>query len=128
MCKELLGKEPWKTISCNQVKLFELSNDSKDGPSVRRFRLQLKGEERMTPWNKQAAAVFSEEFSSRFGFKHVKKIESAFFTHLITLKRRYHEAKHPTPAGLKKKEAKENAAEARRRRVSILTTISIRID
>lgn len=124
ICGELLGSRPWKTPSNRRVEVFERTMDARDGPSIKKFRLQLGGERRMTPWNVRAADLFVEEFCRRFSFKGKEKTRATFLTYLIALRRNYEEDRHPLPPAQRKKVAQKNAAEARQRRV-LLTHIDM---
>ena len=109
---QVLDKQPSK----KSLRLFNMTSEARDGPTATDFRVQLGGSSRMSRWNKRAADVFAAEFSRLLPYKK-SVIKAAFFTHLITLRAKYKEKRHPTSPAAAKKECRQSAAEARKRRV-----------
>ena len=73
----------------------------------------------MTQWNKRACDIFVREFVHRIPFSKKKKIRAAFFTHLITLRKKYKEHQNPTAPEKRRKIERSHAADARKRRVFV---------
>jgi len=88
----------WRIPSESKLQLFTKTNAKKDGPRIKKFRLDLESEGTLTQWNKQAAEIFADAFLQsgkypEWSGNDRNNIVKSFTTHLITIKSHYNSAK-----------------------------------
>lgn len=82
-------------VAAKKADIDKLSNnpDSILGPSTHSFSVDMNVHaRRSSAWNKKAARVFTESFRKAWPEYHVEQVQRAFFTHLQTIQRHYHQA------------------------------------
>lgn len=119
---------PLNFATCAEVARFETSGLEQYGPTREKFKIDLSAVK--SRWNKQAAAVFSNEFiaADKYGVSNDDKnrIIQAFLTHIKVIQKKYRENDdEEEAANIKKRDAEVKCNRLmRRRNVSSLTDSS----